>query len=346
MAELTHDLAPELEAAATRGTAASRGDQTSSSVHSILQLQATAGNQAVGTLIGRGSWARSGPGGIGRRAVQRKTNFWGDEELNPTPEEPIPSDFEPPTIQWPSNDAEGERNVPCFSPESQTAIKDGVAHADLASGSLTKMPPDISDAVKEITAAQEQWNQLMGSPEPGGGELQAATKKITAAQERISIYVVPVNDILNATATGTQLAAADAREAATMKTESSDTSPGEEPCFEEGQQSLIREGAELAEKGAFMLDARPPDYKKAIETIQSAADKLAAIGGSPPGQAKLQGAVTQLNRVASALDAYLTPVVKVVADAAADIQAASSQAMEASDMSIRGEYAPKAEPPQ
>ncbi|HEY3164855.1 MAG TPA: hypothetical protein VGJ71_10870 [Candidatus Limnocylindrales bacterium] len=320
---------------------------------SILRLQRTAGNRAVGAMLrARGAAAFGRPAPVAatigrvRPAVQRKTNFWGDEELEPTPEEPIPSDYEPPTLQWPSNDAQAERNEPCFSAESQTMIKDGIAHADLASGSLTKMPPDIAEAVKELTAAQEQWNQMMGSPEPGNGELQAANKKITAAQERISIYVVPVNDMLNATATGAQLAAADAREAATMKTEANDTGPGDEPCFEEGQQSLIREGAELAEKGAFMLDARPPDYKKSIETIQSAAEKLGAIGGSAPGQAKLQGAVTQLNRVASALDAYLTPVVKVLADAATDIQAASSQALEASDMSIRGEYAPKPEIPE
>jgi hypothetical protein len=315
---------------------------TTSDERSILRLQGLAGNRAVGSLLA-GS-ARAGPGRT-RPVVQR--DFWGDEDLNPTPEEPpIPSDFEPPTLQWPQNDAQAERNEPCFSPDSQTMITEGIAHADVAASDLTKMPPDIAEAVSEISAAQEQWNQVIGSPEPGNGEMQAAVAKISGAQERISIYVMPVNDMLNATATGAQLAAADAREAATMKTEETTSGPGDEPCFEDGQQSIIREGAELAEKAAFMLDARPPDYVKAVETIRAAADKLGGVGGTPPGQAKLTGAVTQLNRVADALEAYLTPVVKVLADAAKDVQAASSQALEAKDMSIRGPYAPPPEAPQ
>jgi hypothetical protein len=355
--ERLHDREPTDDLAAR---AASRTDPdqerpaTTTDQRSILRLQRAAGNRAVGAMLRTRGLRPDIPARLPARAPrlpasigQALQRFWGDEELNPTPEEPpIPSDFEPPTIQWPSNDAQGERNEPCFSPESQAMIKDGVMHADLASGSLTKMPPNIADAVKEISSAQEQWNQTIGSPEPGNGELQAALAKIGGAQDRIAIYVVPVNDMLNATATGAQVAAADAREAATMKTEEDATGPGGEPCFEDGQQSIIREGAELAEKGATMLDARPPDYKKSVETIRAAAEKLAAVGGSTPGQAKLQGAVSQLNRVADALEAYLTPVIKVLADAALDIQAASTQALNASDLSIRGPYAPPAEPPQ
>jgi hypothetical protein len=272
--------------------------------------------------------------------------FWGDEELNPTEEPPIPSDYEPPTIQFPQNDAEAVRSEPCFSPESQVAITDGVMHADLAAAALTKMPPDIGEAVAEISEAQVQWNQLKGSPEPGEGALQGANAKMSGAQERIGIYVVPVNDMLNATATATEEAAADAKTASNMETENGPDGEPAEQCFDDLQQSAIRAAAEEAEKGAGLLDARPPDYKKAIDTIRAAADKLEAIGGTAPGQTKLKEAIAKLRRVTDALEAYLTPVAKVLADAAKDIQAASTAASDAKDMSIRGEFAPKPEEPQ
>ncbi len=345
--EQTHDLTPELEATTPGTKAGNRGDQASSDVVSILRLQATAGNRAVDTLIRGGMQRDLRHGGNGLRAVQRQTNFWGDEELNPTPEEPpIPGDYEPPSIQFPQNDAEGVRNEPCFQPEAQTMITDGVMHADLASAALTKMPPDIAEAVAEISETQVQWNQMKGSPEPGGGAMQAATDKISGAQERIGIYVVPVNDMLNAAATATQEAAADAKTASNMETENGPDGEPAERCFDDLQQSSIRAAAEEAEKGAALLDARPPDYKKAIDTIRGAADKLEGIGGTAPGQTKLKEAIAKLRRVTDALEAYLTPVAKVLADAAKDIQAASTAASDAKDMSIRGEFAPKPEEPQ
>jgi hypothetical protein len=311
---------------------------------SILRLQRSAGNRAVGTLLR--SAAPPARAAIARGPViQRKTNFWGDEELEPTPEEPIPNDQETPTLQFPQNDAEAVRNEPCFGPEAQTMITDGVMHADLASAALTKMPPDIAEAVAEISEAQVQWNQTQGSPEPGEGAMKGARDKIDGAQERIAIYVVPVNDMLNATATATEEAAADAKTAANMETENGPDGEPAETCFEDQQQSLIRAAAEEAEKGAALLDARPPDYDKAITTIRGAADKLEAIGGRPPGQVKLKEAIAKLRRVTDALEAYLTPVAKVLADAAKDIQAASSAASDAKDMSIRGEFAPKPNEP-
>jgi hypothetical protein len=350
--ELTRDVKPLDDVAARApatatdaGTGLTAGDALVDN-RSILRLQRAAGNRAVGQLLSAGATSRTQLATGRRPAVQRKTNFWGDEELNPTEEPPIPSDYQPPTIQFPQNDAEGVRNEPCFQPEAQTMITDGVMHADLASAALTKMPPDIGEAVAEISEAQVQWNQMKGSPEPGGGALQAATDKISGAQERIGIYVVPVNDMLNATATATQEAAADAKTASNMETENGPDGEPAETCFEDQQQSLIRAAAEEAEKGAALLDARPPDYDKAITTIRGAADKLEAIGGRPPGQTKLKEAVAKLRRVTDALEAYLTPVAKVLADAAKDIQAASTAASDAKDMSIRGEFAPKPEEPQ
>ena len=39
------------------------------------------------------------------------------------------------------------------------------------------------------------------------------------------------------------------------------------------------------------LSKRPPDYRKALATLRNAANRLDAIGGGEPGQAKLKGAV-------------------------------------------------------
>jgi len=311
----------------------------------MLQLQRFAGNRAVGTLMKPGARPEVTRRAVAMRlAVQR---FWGDEELNPTPEEPIESDFEPPTIQWPS-EAEGERNEPCFTPESQAAILEGVAQADVGASGLFKMPPDLEASALALVAAREVWEQTGGS-EPGSSNLSAAVGLVGGASERVAIYVAKAREVFEVAAEGTRNAANEARAAATAMEEPEEAGAGQtpaepEPCFESNQVALINEASNLADAAAAEIDQRPPNFKKSIEYVRAAADQLQAIGGKEPGQKQLKGAIATLDRVANLMEAYVTPVEKVVREAAEDAQKASALAREASEMSIRGPYAPPEEP--
>jgi hypothetical protein len=320
-------------------------DPDSGDIGSILRLQRMAGNRAVGSLIKPG--ARPA---VTRRKVARSLavqRFWGDEELNPTPEEPIESDFEPPMIQWPS-EAEGERNEPCFTPESQAAILEGVAQADVGASGLFKMPPDLEASALALVAAREVWEQTGGS-EPGSSKLSAATALVGGASEQVAIYVAKAREVFEAAADGTRSAAKEARAAATAMQEPEEPPAGQapaepEPCFESNQVALINEASYLADAAAAEIDLRPPNFHKSIEYVRAAGDQLQAIGGAEPGQKQLKGAIATLDRVANLMEAYVTPVEKVVKQAAEDAQEASAMAREASDMSIRGPYAPPEEP--
>jgi hypothetical protein len=321
-------------------------DPESGDVGSILRLQRMAGNQAVGSLIKPGARPDFTRRAVARRlALQR---FWGDEELNPTPDEPIESDFEAPMIQWPS-EAEGERNEPCFTPESQAAILEGVAQADVGASGLFKMPPDLEASALALVAAREVWEQTGGS-EPGSSQLSTATGLVGGASERVAIYVAKAREVFEAAADGTRSAAKEARAAATTMEEPEEPQAGQtpeepEPCFDPTQVGLINEACNLADAAAAEIDLRPPNFRKAIEYVRAAADQLDAIGGSEPGQKQLKGAIATLDRVASLMEAYVTPVEQVVKEAAEDAQKASAMAREASDMSIRGPYAPGSESP-
>jgi hypothetical protein len=311
---------------------------------SVMALQRTAGNQAVATLMPRGARPDVTRRAVATRlAVQR---FWGDEELNPTPEEPIESDFEPPMIQWPS-EAEGERNEPCFTPESQAAILEGVAQADVGASGLFKMPPDLEASALALVAAREVWEQTGGS-EPGSSQLSAATALVGGASERVAIYVAKAREVFEAAAEGTRSAAKEARAAATAMEEPEEPQAGQapaapEPCFDPNQVGLINEASNLADAAAAEIDQRPPNFRKSIEYVRAAAEQLQAIGGTEPGQQQLKGAIATLDRVANLMEAYVTPVEKVVKEAAEDAQKASAMAREASDMSIRGPHAPPQE---
>jgi hypothetical protein len=347
--EQTHDLTPELEATTPGTKAENRGDQGSSNVRSILRLQATAGNRAVGTLIHGGMRSSRRAGGIGLRALQRD---WGDEELGPTEEPPIPGDFEPPTIQWPSNDAQGEPNEPCFSQESQALIGEGAGLADVAASHLFTMPPDLSGAVKEMEAALAAWEQVAGE-EPGIGLLTGAKDKLAGAGSRVSVYVTPVAEMLARLSKGAQTAAADAEGASSMlhEVEPTEYTPPEEAppaqdCFDDDQKAMIAEGVALADVATTELDKRPPDYRAAFKLLDDAATKLGGVGGKEPGQAKLTTAVTTLSSVADVVEAYLDPVEKVVSAAATDVQDAGAAAREASEAAKRGPYGPGAKEPK
>jgi hypothetical protein len=321
-------------------------DPETGDVGSILRLQRMAGNQAVGSLLKPG--ARPD---VARRAVVRRLavqRFWGDEELNPTPDEPIESDFEPPTIQWPS-EAEGERNEPCFTPDGQAAILEGVANADVGASGLFKMPPDLEASALALVAARETWEQTGGS-DPGRSQLSEATGLVGGASERVAIYVAKAREVFEVAAEGTRSAAKEARAAATAMEEPEDAQPGQptptepEACFDPTQVGLINEASSLADAAAAEIDLRPPNFRKAIEYVRAAADQLGAIGGAEPGQKQLKGAIATLDRVANLMEAYVTPVENVVKEAAEDAQKASAMAREASEMSVRGPYAPPEEP--
>jgi hypothetical protein len=319
---------------------------------SILRLQRTAGNRAVGALLR----ARTAPGARpdASRGQVLQRDKWGDEDLGPTEEPPIPGDFEPPSIQWPSNDAQGEPNEPCFSQEAQAMIGEGAAEADVAASHLFTMPPDLPGAVKEMEAALAAWEQVAGE-EPGMGLLTGAKDKLAGAGSRVSVYVTPVAEMLARLSKGAQTASSDAEDASSMLHEEEDdpkhyTPPEEKPpaqdCFDVDQKAVIAEGVALADVATTELDKRPPDYRAAFKLLDDAAVKLGGVGGKEPGQAKLTTAVTTLSRVADVVEAYLDPVESVVSAAATDVQDASAAARDASEAAKRGSYAPGSKEPK
>lgn len=296
---------------------------------SILALHQSAGNRAVATLLLEGRRrpgrprATEAPGRRPRPAQRQEERGAG------------PSDYTPPPMLWPM-EAEGERNEPCFAPDAQRAIGVGNLLADTAASTLSAAAPDLEGAVQDMEAALSSWEGATGA-EPGMAMLTDAKETLGRAGARVSIYVTPVADMLQNLTTGTRAAAGEAREASGMTREREATgyrAPDEEtsePCFDTRQQALIAEGATLAEVAAAELARRPPDYRRVLRIIDGAAEKLGTIGGSQPGQAKLSSAVASLDRMGDVVNAYLTPVEKVVSEAAADIREASAAAFAAAE---------------
>lgn len=307
----------------------------------ILALQRSAGNRAVATLLAHAPRTR----GVGRVTLselplQRKPD--GPPEEEPWPEEPVPR-----PILWPE-EAEGERNEPCFDPDSQAMIGAGVRLADAVAAELVAMPPDLETAVKNIAVVlNDCWGHAGGSA-PGQTELNEAMDVIQQAGTRVSAYVAPVSTMLEQLASEAQAASGDAREAASTITEPASADEKPEPCFEEAQQALIGRAVLLTQDAVTELRKRPPDYPKALATLRNAANMLGALGGAEPGQAKLKGAVERLNLVVDSVRVYLTPVATVLAEAAMAVRAASAQAREAADMAKPGPSAAGggAQPPE
>jgi hypothetical protein len=292
---------------------------------SILALQHSAGNRAVGALL---AGAPRMPG-VGDAAafglpVQRE------------PEDPPEEERVWPVV-WPE-ETEGETNEPCFDADAKSAIGLGVAWADSAVADLTSMPPNFQAAVPTMETAFASWEGAFGG-DPGQTALNEAKDTISRAGVRVSARTEPVESMLEQLTTAAVAASGDASAAATMMTTPESAEDESRPCFEEGQQAVIAQAVTLADTAATELAKRPPDYRRALATLRSATTKLASIGGEGAGQAKLKGAVATLDRVVDAVDAYLTPVEAVVAEAAADVQAASAQARQAAEMLKPAPYA-------
>jgi len=318
-------------------TAGGRG-----SVGALLALQRAAGNAAVVQLLrARGTAAVPAPvvyraGGSARipalaTPLQRKPD--GPPEEEPWPEEPVSR-----PILWPE-EAEGERNEPCFDPDSQAMIKAGATLADAAAAHLVAMPPDLETAVNDIAGAlNDCWERALGAI-PGETALGEAKARIQQAGLHVGAYVAPVSAMLEQLALAAQAASADASEASTMMTRPRSAEEEPLPCFEDGQKAVIARAVALANNAATELGKRPPDYPRALATLRNAATMLGGLGGEEPGQAMLKGAVDKLYSVVDGVQVYLTPVAKVVAEAAADVKAASAQARQAADMARPGPYA-------
>jgi len=302
-----------------------RPETRSADERSILALQQSAGNRAVEALLAGASRAPAVGGASPLRLpVQRE------------PDGPPKEDRVWPVV-WPE-ETEGETNEPCFDADAKSAIGLGVAWADSAVADLTSMPPNFQAAVPTMETALASWEGAFGG-DPGQTALNEAKDTISRAGVRVSARTEPVESMLGQITTAAVVASGDASAAATMMTTPASAEDESRPCFEEGQQAVIAQAVTLADTAATELAKRPPDYRRALATLRSASTKLASIGGEGAGQAKLKGAVATLNLVVDAVDAYLTPVEAVVAEAAADVQAASAQARQAAEMLTPSPYA-------
>lgn len=310
----------EIERAAAPGE---RSETRTADERSILALQRSAGNRAVGSLLA-GPPRTPGATAFGL-PVQRQ------------PDGPPKEDRVWP-VAWPE-EAEGETHQPCFDGEAQSAISLGVAWADAAVSDLTSMPPNFEGAVPTIEAALSSWEGAFGA-EPGQSALNEAMDMIRRAGARVSARTEPVGDMLERLTTAAVIASSDASAAGAMMTTPASADEQAWPCFDAGQKVVIAEAVNLADSAATELARRPPDYRRALATLRSATSKLAALGGEAPGQAKLTGAIATLDRVIDAVDAYLTPVEMVLAEAAADLQAASARARQAAEMLKPAPYSP------
>jgi hypothetical protein len=99
--------------------------------------------------------------------------------------------------------------------------------------------------------------------------------------DRVSARVGSVGAMLGAATTAVLSARGDASAASRMMTvpknpEDPEHVPG--PCFLEGEQAVIAEAVNLADAAAAELNRRPPDYRKALATLQSAAARLNSHG--------------------------------------------------------------------
>jgi hypothetical protein len=330
----------EIKAAKTQETdrAAAPSEQSESRPADqrwILALQHSAGNRAVADLLARAPRAPDAiQGAPSELSVQRAPD--GPEE------EPVPKEERVWPVAWPE-EAEGERNEPCFDPDSQSMIKAGSAWADGAAGELSKMPPDLQTAAGAIKAAAESWESASGS-DPGQAQLNEAKATLNRAWVTVSTRVEPVGAMLEQLRAAAMAAFSTAADAATTRDgplpreEVKEGEPDTFPCFEEGQRATITKACLLAHEAAAELGKRPPDYVKALATLRSAHGALTGVGGLEPGQKMLDGAMATLGTVLDGVDAYLTPVATVVANAAEDLRSASAQANATLDMAKRGEY--------
>jgi len=319
---------------------AERAGTPSTGPLSILALQRSAGNRAVGSLLvrtGRTSAAvRTAPFDL---SVQREPGEPGPDEEDEFPaEEP-----ESRPIIWPE-DAEAETNEPCFAPEFRARIGVGVAWADSAAADLTARPPNLQSAVSTMGAADECWAATDGT-NPGKAVLDGARATIGRALARVAVRIEPVDATLIAAKNTVLGAGMDASMASTMMTTpAKPTSESEEPeepepCFEEGDQGLIAVAVSLTETAAAEFGRRPPDYRKALATLRSAIAKLGIVGGREPGRARLAEIAAQLVTVADGVDSFLSPVEAIVVEAAADVQNAADDARGAAELTKPGPYA-------
>jgi hypothetical protein len=300
---------------------------------SILALQRSAGNRAVGSLLEHAPRDHAGAAGFATVPLQRQ------------PDGPPPDEWTPGPVQWPE-EAEGERNQPCFGEEAKASIGLGTIWATSAVEDLSGMPPDLAHGQQMIAWALGAWEGAYGDA-PGQAALGEAAEMLRDAGSRVSTLVEPVGQMLDKLTTAALSASGDASAAATVMTEAASADEEPRPCFDASQQAIIADAVNLADAAATELSRRPPDYRQALATLKGAASRLASLGGEQPGQAKLSAAVAMLDRVIASVDAYLTPVESVVAEAAATVRSAVSRANEASEMAKRGRYAPgEGEPPE
>lgn len=320
--ELQAAKTPEVDRTATGGT---RVETRTADERSILALQRSAGNRAVGTLLARGP-RTPGVGGVSllELPVQREPD-------GPPKEERVWP------VEWPK-ETEGERNEPCFDPGFQATILAGADSADKAGAYLSAGPPDLERAVAEIETAHADWISVDGS-HPGRAALDEAISGIRRVGLAVAAYVMPVSErleILKQDATDAFSSVADAATSMT-KPESPDEEP--EPCFVDSQQEAIQKAAALAHAAGSELDKRPPNYPAALATLRNAANSIRAVKGREPGQASLRSAVKTLDELIIQVGVYLAPVEAVVAEAAVAAKTASAQARAAADMSRRGLFA-------
>ena len=289
---------------------------------SILALQRSAGNRAVGQLLAQRSGAPTAAAIV--VPVQRAPDGPGEEErVWP--------------VEWPE-ETEGERNQPCFDPGFQATIQAGAESADRAAAYLTAGPPDLERAAAELETAHGDWTSVDGS-NPGRAALDEATAGVQRIGFAVSAYVLPVGERLDILRQGAMDAFSSISDAAGSMTEPEAGGGEPEPCFVDQQQVAIQKAATLAFGAAGELAKRPPDYPAALAMLKKSADGIRSVKGGDPGQASLTTAVKMLDEVTIQVRVYLTPVETVVAEAAAGAKVLAQQARAAAEMSRRGRYA-------
>jgi hypothetical protein len=305
------------------------GQQTASSPADqrwIMALQRSAGNRAVASLLTRASLPGAGQPGPRVPTVQRRPD--GPDE------EPVPKEERVWPVAWPE-ETEGERNEPCFEPGAMQMLNAGISWAGKGAAGLTARPPDLKAAAAAIRNAAESWGLAEGA-EPGQAKLGEARAAIERPLARVSAYALPVETMLTELSKATSDSIAPLREAASAMTEPESADEKPEPCFEADQVALIGRAAMLATEAASELNRRPPDYPKALATLRNAYNIANGIGGRQPGQATLRQATATLGTMLDAVEAYLTPVADVVAEAAEEVRAAADIAKEAGEMAKPG----------
>jgi hypothetical protein len=212
--------------------------------------------------------------------------------------------------------------------------------------------PNLPVAVSTLEAADQSWAATRGT-NPGKAQLDGARSTIGRELTRVGTRVEPVGAQLDLAQNAALDASAEASAASTMMTtpkppeDPEEAQEEPEPCFQEGEQAVIAEAVNLADAAAAELGKRPPNYRRALASLRSAAAKLDGVGGMEPGGPRLAAAAASLGRVVDGVDAYVTPVEAVVAEAAANVRNASDDARGAAELVKPGPYAAggSAEPP-